>query len=254
MALVLYPVEQVLSLPRDVFTWLTSRTSAVKNVSEKQSALEKSATENAEALLKLEQLKQENDNLRTLLDLRKTIKTKSIPAEIAYNTRDVFSHRVVIDRGSQDGVAPGHPVINAQGVVGQVVRVSPVTAEVSLVTDPGLAVPVNLPRTGIRSLAHGAGDGQQVDLRYLNINAEIEVGDILVTSGLDGLYPPGLPVARVAQIERAGSGQFPRVHCTPMAKIGANRHVLVLLVDKDQLPPAPRDFDKQVPKKSGAKK
>lgn len=250
LMMVLYPIEQVLLVPRDVFGWVANRTSAIANLTDREQALELSKTKAAESLIKVEQLQQENDSLRTLLDLKKTLKHKTVAAEISHDARDAFSNRVVIDRGSQHGIAPGHPVINAQGVVGQVIRVSPITAEVSLVTDPSLSIPVNLPRSGIRSLAHGAGDGQQIDLRYLNINAEVEVGDVLVTSGLDGLYPPGLPVARVTQIERAGKGQFPKVHCTPTAKVGANRHVLVLLVDKELLPPAPREFEKSIPKKS----
>ena len=246
LSMVLYPIEQALMLPRDVFRWVAKYSSAISDVVDRKSQLEKKEVENSEKLLQIEQLKAENDSLRTLLELRKGTKHATVIAEISHETRDAFSNRIVIDRGSQHGVQPGHPVINSQGVVGQVVRVSPITSEVSLVTDPSLTIPVNLPRSGLRSVASGTGDGQQVDLKYLNINAEVEVGDILVTSGLDGLYPSGLPVAKINRVERAGSGQFPRISSTPVAPIGTLRNVLVILVDQQLIPPAPRDLEKQI--------
>ena len=246
LSMVLYPIEQALMVPRDVFRWVAKYSSAISDVVDRKSQLEKKEVENSEKLLQIEQLKAENDSLRTLLELRKGTKHVTVIAEISHETRDAFSNRIVIDRGSQHGVQPGHPVINSQGVVGQVVRVSPITSEVSLVTDPSLTIPVNLPRSGLRSVASGTGDGQQVDLKYLNINAEVEVGNILVTSGLDGLYPSGLPVAKINRVERAGSGQFPRISSTPVAPIGTLRNVLVILVDQQLIPPAPRDLEKQI--------
>lgn len=247
LSTVLYPIEQVLMAPRDIFLRTSNYVSIVSDVVDRKAFLEKKEVENSEKFLQYDQLKIENDSLRTLLDLRKSLKHKMIAAEISHETRDSFSNRIVIDRGSQHGIASGHPVINAQGVVGQVVRVSPITSEVSLVTDPSLIIPVNLPRSGIRSVATGTGDGQQVELKYLNINAEVEVGDVIVTSGLDGIYPSGLPVARVNRVERAGSGQFPRITSTPIAPIGSLRHVLVILVDQELIPPAPRELEKHTP-------
>lgn len=244
MSMVLYPIEQSLLMPRNVFIWFGKYASAISDVVDQKAMLSKKEIENSEALLQIDQLKVENDSLRTLLDLRKAIKNKTLVAEISHETRDAFSNRIVIDRGSQHGIAPGHPVINARGVVGQVVRVSPITAEVSLVTDPSLVIPVNLPRSGIRSVAVGTGDGQQVELKYLNINAEVEVGDVIVTSGLDGLYPAGIPVAKINRVERGGGGQFPRISSTPVAPIGTLQQVLVILVDQDLIPPAPRELDK----------
>lgn len=248
LTMVLYPIERVLMLPRDALVWFGRYAGTIADLVDSKTTLEKKVIENAERLLQNEQLSLENDALRGLLELRKDIKHKTLAAEISHETRDAFSNRIVIDRGSQHGVAPGHPVINAQGVVGQVVRVSPITAEVSLLTDPSLTVPVNLPRSGLRSVASGTGDGQQVELKYLNINAEVDVGDILVTSGLDGLYPSGLPVAKINRVERAGSGQFPRITSTPMATVGTLQHVLVILIDQALIPPAPRELDRPIPK------
>jgi rod shape-determining protein MreC len=248
LTMVLYPIEQLLILPRDGVIWLARYGTAVSDLVGQRVTLERKEIENSESLLQIEQLRAENESLRTLLDLRKSIKHKTLAAQISHETRDAFSNRIVIDRGSQHGLAPGHPVINAQGVVGQVVRVSPITAEVSLVTDPSLMIPVALPRSGLRSLASGTGDGQQVELKYLNINAEVDVGDILVTSGLDGLYPSGLPVAKINRVERAGSGQFPRITSTPVAPVGTLQHVLVILIDQELIPPAPRELDRPIPK------
>lgn len=244
LSMVLYPIEQVLILPRDGLFALIERLSILSNITQKSEELQIRETTSADLMLQVEQLRVENDNLRALLELRKSSKNKTVLAEISHNTKDAFSNRVVIDRGSQHGIAPGHAVINSRGVVGQVIRVSPITSEVALVTDPGLVIPVNLPRTGIRSLISGMGDGQQVDLRYLNVNAEVEVGDLIVTSGLDGLYPPGFPVAKVSRIERSGSGQFLKVASLPLAPVGSLDHVLVILVDQELIPPAPRDLDK----------
>ncbi len=248
LSMVLYPIEQLLILPRDTALWLGRYGAVVSDVASQRVSLERKEVEYSESLLQTEQLRLENESLRALLELRKLIKHKTVAAQISHETRDAFSNRIVIDRGSQHGVAPGHPVINAHGVVGQVMRVSPITAEVSLVTDPSLMIPVSLPRSGLRSLASGTGDGQQVELKYLNINAEVDVGDVLVTSGLDGLYPSGLPVAKINRVERAGSGQFPRITSTPVAVIGTLQHVLVILIDQELIPPAPREMDRPIPK------
>ena len=251
MAIVLYPVEQILMLPRDAFLWVTRYGSVISDVVDRRSVLEQREAENAERLLRLESLQAENQSLRALLDLRPSMRSKTLVAQISHETRDAFSNRVVIDRGSQHGVATGHPVINAMGVVGQVVRVSPITSEVSLVTDSSIMIPVSLPRSGLRTVASGAGDGQQVDLKYLNINAEVEVGDVIRTSGLDGLYPSGLPVARINRVERAGGGQFPIVSAVPVAPVGTLSHVLVILVDQELIPPAPRELEQHVPTRKG---
>jgi rod shape-determining protein MreC len=251
MAIVLYPVEQILMLPRDAFLWVARYGSVISDVVDRRSVLEQREAENADRLLKLEALQAENQSLRALLDLRPSMRSKTVVAQISHETRDAFSNRVVIDRGSQHGVATGHPVINAMGVVGQVVRVSPITSEVSLVTDSSIMIPISLPRSGLRTVASGAGDGQQVDLKYLNINAEVEVGDVIMTSGLDGLYPSGLPVARISRVERAGGGQFPIVSAVPVAPVGTLSHVLVILVDQELIPPAPRELEQHVPTRKG---
>lgn len=236
---VLFPAVSLLSAPRNLFLWAGDRLSATFNVLDREKVLADKEAQETQARLLAEQTQRENDALRALLDLRPTIRHQTIAAEISHHSRDIFSKQVVIDRGSQHGVVVGHPVINAKGVVGQVVRVSPITSDVSLLNDPALALPVSLPRSGIRTLA--TGDGQRVVLKYLHVDADVVEGDLLVTSGLDGVYPSGLPVATIDRVDRA-SGQFARALATPVAPIAPTRQVLVVLVDQSLIPPAPRDL------------
>jgi rod shape-determining protein MreC len=236
---VLFPVVSLLSAPRDLFLWAGNRLDATFNILDREAVLAQRETQTAEAALLIEQLERENIALRALLELRPAARHKTLAAEISHQSRDVFGKRVVIDRGSQHGVAVGHPVINSKGVVGQVVRVSPITSEVSLLNDPALTIPVSFSRTGVRTLA--SGDGQRLVLKYLHIDADVEVGDLLVTSGLDGIYPSGLPVAVVDRIERT-TGQFARAMATPSAPVAPARQVVVILVDESLIPPAPREL------------
>ena len=136
----------------------------------------------------------------------------------------------------------GHPVIDEQGVVGQVTRVFPVTSEVTLLTDRDQAIPVQVVRNGLRSVVYGRGQSGLLDMRFLATNADVQVGDVLVTSGLDGVYPSGLSVARVVQIENAASGTFGRIVCQPLSGLDRNRHLLILLADLSRPPrPAPEE-------------
>lgn len=251
LSMVLYPIEQVLMLPRDGYFWLRDYASVALNTETARRRVAERETLLADSTLMTDQLRLENESLRGLLNLGQIIKHRTLAAEISHETRDAFSNRIVIDRGSQHGVLPGHPVINNQGLVGQVIRVSPITSEVSLVTDSNLSIPVNLSPSGIRTLTHGAGNGQQLELRYLNINAEISAGDLLTTSGLDGVYPPGIPVGKIASVERVGNGRFMRAWAAPSASIGTRQHVLVILVNQDLIPPAPRELEQPKSSASG---
>jgi rod shape-determining protein MreC len=184
----------------------------------------------------------ENIQLRKLMDARQHVPVKSMMAEILYDARDPASRKVVINRGSTHQVALGFPVIDGSGVVGQVTRVFPFTAEVTLLTDKDQAIPVQVLRNGLRSIAHGRGRTGQVDLRFVAPNADIVVGDILITSGLDGVYPAGLAVARVIQVESNAAGAFGRVVCQPLAGIDRHRQLLVLMeLPKIEPRPAPEE-------------
>ena len=193
----------------------------------------------ANQLLRQQHLEDENLRLRALLDMRARLPVDGRVVEILYAARDPFSRRVIIDKGSQHGISPGQAVVDEIGIVGQVVRVFPLTAEVLLLTDKEQAIPVAVQRNGLRAVLAGAGAGT-MELRFLAANAEVQVGDVLVTSGLDGVYLPGLPVARVANIDRDSSFSFARITCTPLA--GVERHGLALVLGaRTALPPQPDD-------------
>ncbi|MBI4996885.1 MAG: rod shape-determining protein MreC, partial [Rhodocyclales bacterium] len=159
-------------------------------------------------------------------------------AEILYAARDPFSRRIIVDKGSSAGVEPGQPVIDELGVLGQVTRTYLFTSEVTLLTDKDQAIPVQAQRSGLRAVLAGAGIGT-MELRFLAANADVQPGDILVTSGLDGVYLPGLPVARVVNIDRDNSFSFARIDCEPLA--GVERHGQVLILGRRITPPLPAE-------------
>jgi rod shape-determining protein MreC len=180
----------------------------------------------------------ENAQLRRLMDAREHLPVRSMMSEILYDARDPSTRRVVLDRGTRSGVKLGLPVIDNAGVVGQVTRVFPFTSEVTLLTDKEQAIPVQVLRNGLRSVAYGRGQSGLLDLRFVAPNADIQVGDVLVTSGLDGVYPAGLAVAKVIQVENVAQGAFGRVVCQPLAGIDRHRQLLIVMSDQP-LPPRP---------------
>ncbi len=175
-------------------------------------------------------LAQENERLRSLLDLRQNTPTPGRAAEVLYDAADPYTRKIVIDQGLTNGIAPGSPVIDEQGVLGQVTSVQPFTSEVTLVIDRDLAVPVQNARTGARSLAFGdaTAHGGGMELRFTAANADVQEGDLLATSGVDGVYPAGLPVAKIDRIDRRADSAFARIHCLPLARVTAARYVMVL--------------------------
>jgi rod shape-determining protein MreC len=180
----------------------------------------------------------ENAQLRRLMDARAHLPVQAQMTEILYDARDPSTRRIVVDRGSRDNVVLGLPVIDHAGVVGQVTRVFPFTSEVTLLTDKDQAIPVQVLRSGLRSIAYGRGQSGLLDLRFVVANADIQVGDVLVTSGLDGMYPAGLAVAKVVQVENVAAGAFGRVVCQPLAGIDRNRQLLIIM-SQSNLPPKP---------------
>ena len=160
-------------------------------------------------------------------------------SEILYDARDPFSRKLVMDRGARNGIELGQPVIDDLGVVGQVTRVFPFTSEVTLLTDKDHAIPVQVLRSGVRSVAYGRGQSGSLELRFMASNADIQKGDVLMTSGIDGVYPAGLAVATVMSVETKTADSFARILCLPTAGVSRNRQLLVLLTDAKAMPPLP---------------
>ncbi len=241
LAVALLPAQRALAVPVEMWhggsDYLQGLASAQ---AEAQTARREMATQ-AEQAMRGKTLMRENERLRALLDLRTAMAVRAQAAEVMFEAADPFSRKVVIDRGQVQGVVAGAPVINEAGVLGQVTRVFPLSSEVTLLADRDAAIPVLNLRTQQRSVAFGAGSATQaaMELRFMSGNADVQVGDELQTSGLDGVYPPGLPVARVTQVERRAEGGFARVSLVPAAASDGVRHVLVLEPLGVQLPPRP---------------
>src|SRR6185369_12885710 len=173
----------------------------------------------AQAAQRYETAEAEAAQLRRLIGAAEKLEVKSTPAEILYTGRDPYSHKIFINLGERQGVKPGSPVADEAGVVGQVTRVHPLVSEVTLITDQDHVVPVQVVRNGLRAIAFGGGASGMLELRFTAGNAEIQNGDRLVTSGIDGIYPAGLPVATVVRIERDAEHSFARVICRPAGSI-----------------------------------
>lgn len=236
----LYPLQRAALVPRDVFMGaadlaVTSATLRHENDQLRTKDLQLAQQANTAA-----ELAAENTHLRALLQLSQRSTTQSLPAEIQYDTRDPFTQKVVIGRGAQQGVQNGSPVVNEDGVIGQVTRVFPLQAEVTLLTDKDQAVPVQIVRTGLRSVIYGTPKGDALDLRFVPISADVQTGDELVTSGLDGVYPPGLPVAKVVRVDKQADTAFARVVCLPVAPVRGARQLLVLHY-LNNVPPRPAE-------------
>lgn len=220
----------------------------------------------AQRLQQVEQLTQENAQLRQLLALRTAMAGPSQAVEVLYDTADPYTDRIVVDRGQLGGIVQGAAVIDASGVVGQVTRVYPLVSEVTLLTDRDQSIPVMNARTGTRHVAMGdpSMPGRALELKFVPASTDVKQGDLLTTSGIDGVYPPGLHVGTVIQIDRRVDSSFARVHVSPAAQ-ARGRHLLVLMPVKDwPAAPAPHPEAKRsgkgrssttptVPASSGAK-
>lgn len=239
VATVLTPVERVLRAPVDAWGLASDYLMGLQEARSAESKARLELAQQAERAARVEQLQQENARLRALLDLRGALKVRSLTAEVLYDAPDPYSRKVIIDRGNRDGLVVASPVINEVGVLGQVTRVYPYSAEVTLLTDKEAAIPVLNARTQARSAAFGNSAGAGLELRFMAGNADVQVGDVLSTSGVDGIYPAGVPVAKVVSVDRRVDTGFARIALTPLAEPDSVRHVLVLEPVGVQMPPRP---------------
>ncbi|MEY4592661.1 MAG: hypothetical protein RIR18_1556 [Pseudomonadota bacterium] len=222
-----YPVQRLAQSPAAVLGGFSDYIVSVKTLQAENESLHQRELEVAASNLRVASLEAENARLRQLLDLQEREKGRGVVATILYAARDPFSRKIVVDRGLENDITPGLPVISEQGVIGQVTRVFPFGSEVTLVTDKNQVVPVKVLRTGQRSVVFGLGNGQ-LELRYLPSNVDVVEGDMLVTSGIDGVYLGGFPVARVERIERETAYAFARIICTPVTGAESHGEVVIL--------------------------
>ena len=227
-AIVLYPLQRAAQMPGEAIASAGAYFSTLSSLRAQNAALKRELLEMVPAAQGYNTAQQENARLAALLDVRTRYKQAAIAVAVLYAGRDPFAQKLFVDKGGDAGLTPGEAVIDALGVVGQVTRVFPYMAEVTLVTDKDHAVPVKVERSGVRAVMFGSGAGRAPELRFLAPTADIKVGDVLVTSGLDGTYPPGLAVARVATLDRDTGQMFARVTCMPTAGVDRSEQLLVL--------------------------
>ena len=211
LSLFTHPIQQAAHAPVEALQNVGSYFSAISRFQDENARLKRAQLDVAETRLRTQHLEVENERLRKLLDVKSRLKANGRVTQILYAARDPFSRRVIADKGQQDNIIPGQPVVDDAGVVGQVTRVFPFVSEITLITDKEQAVPVQVVRNGLRSVVFGLGNGQ-LELRFMPANADVQIGDLLVTSGLDGIWLPGLPVAKVVSIERDTSYSFARIY------------------------------------------
>lgn len=237
IALLVDPVQRVAQTPGSLVDYAAEYLQGMQALHLENRELKHAKLNTAPDLQRMLQLETENERLRKLLAVKEREKAGGQVAQILYTARDPFSRKVIVDKGQQSGIVAGQPAIDEAGVVGQVTRVFPFSAEITLITDKDQAVPVQIVRSGQRSVIFGLGNGQ-LELRYMPANADVEVGDVLVTSGLDGVYLPGFPVAKVINIERDSAYSFARIFCVPVAGV-ENFGEIMVLDPRQPLPPAP---------------
>ncbi|MCS6811103.1 MAG: rod shape-determining protein MreC [Tepidimonas sp.] len=229
IATVLHPLQWLALQPVHGVQWLAAHAVDVHRARREAEEARLALAEQADRAGLVEHLAQENRELRALLGLRQRVWPQAQAAEVLHALPDPYRPALVIDRGRTHGLQPGAVVLDGQGVLGQVTRTLPWTSEVTLLVHRQLAVPVLNTRTGERHLAFGTGDADEplLTLRFVPLGTATAVGDTLVTSGIDGVYPPGLPVAQVVRVEPQGSG-FALVEARPLARVRDALHVLVL--------------------------
>lgn len=251
IATVLYPMQMLALAPSDAMNSTGTYFSSLANLQREVRDMKQQQILEAQARQKSQYLEMENAHLRQLLGAPVRSQVKSVVGEILYDARDAFTRKIVLDRGSQAGVNIGQPVIDGNGVIGQVTRVFPFTSEVTLLTDKDQAIPVQVARNGLRSIAYGRGQSGLLDLHFMAANADIRAGDILITSGIDGIYPAGLNVAKVLKVENNSAGAFGRIVCEPLAGIERNKQLLILLTSIDIAPRPPVEEVKASRKHTG---
>jgi rod shape-determining protein MreC len=241
LSVALYPVQWLAMRPQ-VFMEYTGEYMQERDVAQ---ASERDARQQllvqARRSGQVEQLALENKQLRELLNLSKRLETKGQTAEVLYDAADPFTRKLIIDKGMVNGIKPSSPVMDEHGILGQVTHVLPLLSEVTLVTDREHSIPVLNTRTGARGVAYGeSGGAPLLELRFMATNADIEVGDMLSTSGVDGIYPAGVLVGKVSKVERRAETAFARILCEPVGRVQGARHVMVLEPLSDQLPARPQ--------------
>lgn len=227
------PLQRAVLVPFDVGNEISGFLVRHRELQQQRDALLNERVQLNRALYASRDGQRANAELRALLKLARQQDRATVAAHILYQGQDWFSRRMVIDRGATSGIQAGAPVIDAQGLIGQVTRVYPASSEVTLVTHADQLTPVMVERTGQRALVAGGNEVDQLELRFVPTHTDLKPGDILLTSGIDKIYPAGLPVARVLRISTPQASPYARVECAPLGGVTRARLLLVLSTRED---------------------
>lgn len=231
MGLVLSELYTITNLPSRVWTGINEQFSSRSELLAENEKLKAEALLTQRRLQKLAALTEQNVRLRELLNSSALVDDKVLVGELIGVDPNPFTHRILIDKGERDGVAIGQPVLDATGLMGQVVEVMPYTARVLLLTDTTHSIPVQVNRNGLRSIAVGTGNPESLELRHVADTADIREGDLLVSSGLGQRFPAGYPVATVKEVIHDSGQPFAIVRAVPTAALNRSRYVLVVFTD-----------------------
>lgn len=237
-----YPLRIVVDSPVSLWRWLQETTAARNDLLLENSRLNAERLLTQARLQRFAALESENARLRSMLDATSRVRDQVQVAEIMSVSSNPFRHTLVIDKGTQDGVYDGQAMIDANGVVGQIIEAGLLSAQGVLISDPDHALPVEINRNGLRTIAVGTGEFDRLDLPFLPNNADIREGDLLVTSGLGGSFPPGYPVGIVAEVTRIPQGPFARISARPAAALNQVREIMLIWPGEE---PTPAEVDSE---------
>lgn len=242
LAIVINPLQHAMNAPVRLSTKVGDFFVAQGRLKSENADLKEKGLMLGGKVLQFQALHAENAHLRNLLNAKSRYTQRTTLAEILYAGRDPFARKIIVDRGSIHDLQPGQVVADDIGIIGQVTRVSPAVSEVTLITDKDQAVPVQNVRNGLRAVVFGNGEAGTLDMPFMPFSADIQPGDQLVTSGIDGIYPAGLPVAVVSKVERNAAYLFAKIACAPSAGADRQRQVLILsAVQNEPIPPRPAE-------------
>jgi rod shape-determining protein MreC len=243
IATVMYPVQRAAHLPVEIYAWAQENLASRSDLIKINAELRRNELLVEARLEKYRELQAENRRLRRLLDSSTKVDDRVLIAELLSVDMDPFSRRILLNKGSSDGVVDGQSLIDANGIMGQIVHTSAATSTALLITDPSHALPAQVNRTGLRCIAVGTGSADTLELKHIPLNEDVRAGDLIVTSGLGGRFQPGYPVGRVLSVERDSAQSFAKVRVKPAAALERNREVLLVWPGDDnrRLPARPED-------------
>jgi len=250
LSVLAHPIEELAALPSQAVGRVTDYFASQERLLRENQELKVKVLEQSAAAQEARLLRAEQAHLLAMGPGKSRYAEGGLLAEVLYSARNPFTRKVVVDKGLKDNVAPGMPVIDGSGVVGQVTNVGTFTSEVTLVTEKDQSVPVMLVRNGLRAVAVGSGKDGSIDIPFMPTAADIQNGDVFVTSGIDGTYPPGLVVAAVTSVEKNAAYVFAKVVARPAAGVDNHRYVMVLPLPA-MVAPRPEQKADETPRKGG---